>query len=387
MNSQHTFYILSEIFISLIGGVLLLAIWLAVQRHFKHKLAHEITVKRVDKGLVYLGLSLFMWCFSGLITYLNLPNVTSSWWILMSQNIFSILNSLFLILSLFYFDNAPGYLYNNKKTTARIIVFLMSLSLLSFVLALFFNDNLSTIGVRYSAIPDLILSAILSWFLITSLFRTFQNRNMKVVSFIAVAIVLLVFISQLPQSFHIESLRFSGDLLKIIAKTGLISIFMVLGASWVIELAQTPNITHMKIHFSDWNQLFISIPSKGIINQKVEFGNKTTQFNNFLKFAIRRKHALEKDMCIEVFNGGEIPSQTYLSRIIENINEILILNESDKLNRNDMFTFIGQGKYRLRFLPEHIEIDNALLNEFVHNIADKDYLNFVSNTSVLRALT
>ncbi len=376
--NQHEFYLLSEIFISLIGGVLLLAIWMAVQRQFENQLIHEVEIKRVDKGLLYLSLSLFVWSLSGIITFLNVEYSINNWLILLSQNVFSIFNSLFLILTLFFLDHAPDYLYNNKKNVSKVIISLVVLSLLSFVLALIFNDTVSTLGIRYSAIPDLLLSAILSWFLLISLFKTFKARNMIVVSYIALGSIILIFISQIPQVFHIESYLFYTDLIKIIAKTGLISIFLVLGTSWVIELSQTPNVTYMKIHFTDWNQVSISIPTKGIINQNIEFGNKTTQFNNLLKFAIRRKFADEKNMCITVFNGGEIQSQTYLSRIIENINEILELESENKLKRNDLFTFIGQGKYRLRFIPEYIQIDMALLNEFIHNTSNSEYSEFVN---------
>ena len=375
---QHEFYLLSEIFISLIGAILLLAIWSAVQRYFKNQLSHEIPVKRVDKGLIYLSLSLFVWCASAVVTLFSQNVSDSEWTLLIGQNIFSILNSLFLILAIFYFDHAPLYLYNNEKNTKKVIFLLIGLSILSFALAIVFNDTTSTYGIRYSVIPDLLLSLLLSWFLGVSLFRTFAHRKMKVVSAISLVAIILIFVSQLPQAFHIESLSFYNDLIKIVAKTGLISIFLVLGTSWVIELAQTPNVVTMKIHFTDWNQVTLSIPSKGIDNRQVEFGSKTTQFNNLLKFAIRRKCAQEKDMCIEVSSGGEIPSQTYLSRIIDNINDILELDGEDKLNRNDLFTFIGQAKYRLRFIPEFIEIDSALLNEFIHNVDNQQYANFIN---------
>ena len=89
--NQHEFYLLSEIFISLIGGVLLLAIWIAVQKQFKNQLIHEITVKRVDKGLLYLSLSLFVWSLSGLVTFFNIEFNSNDWLILISQNVFSIL--------------------------------------------------------------------------------------------------------------------------------------------------------------------------------------------------------------------------------------------------------------------------------------------------------
>ncbi len=375
--SQHAFYILSEIFISLIGAGLLFAIWTAIQKKFKYKLSHEITIKRIDKGLLYLSLSLLVWFFSALITYLNLRIFKNDWLILVSQNIFSIANSLFLILALFYLDNSPQYLYNNKKSIRKIILFLVFLSLVSFSLSLKYDDTIYTLGLRFSAIPDLILSAVLSWFLGISLYKTFINRDMLMVAIISVITIAVLFLSQLPEVFRAQHLEFYFDLLKIISKTALISIFLVLGTSWVIELSQLPTVTDMKIHFTDWNQVKLSIPSKGISDAKIEFGKKTTQFNNLLKFAIRRKYAPENEMCIEVFNGGEIVSQTYLSRIVENINEILALKTENKLHRNDLFTFIGQAKYRLRFLPNHISIDSALLNEFVYNIENEQYKNFI----------
>ncbi|MCT4580909.1 MAG: hypothetical protein N4A35_05770 [Flavobacteriales bacterium] len=378
INEQHQFYILSELFISLIGGILLLAIWSVVQRNFKNKLVNEIKVKRVDKGLVYLSLSLFVWSCSSLVTLFNLSELSDGGIVLISQNIFSILNSLFLVLALYYLDNSPAFLYNNKQNTNLLILFFILLSLISLGLSVGMNDRLGTNGVKYSVIPDIILSGVLSWFLGFSLFRTFVNRKMKLVAMITVVVILLLFVSQLPSVFYVEAFGFTSDLMKIIAKTGLISIFLVLGTSWGLALAQLPNAQQMKIYFTDWNQIVLSIPSKGIDNKKVEFGSKTTQFNNFLKFAIRRKFASEKEMCIEVVSGGEISSQTYLSRIVENINQILKLEGENKLNRNDLFTFIGQGQYRLRFLPNSIEIDSALLTEFVHNAKNSNYQAFLN---------
>jgi len=377
LKNQHSFYLISEFFIALIGGFLLLAMWLAIKKQFKQKLASEIAIKRFDKGLLYLSLSIFVWAFSSLITLLNFNLHIHNWTIIISQNLFSILNSFFLILALYYLDNAPKYLYNNKKSTKQILLFFTLLTLLSITLALFFGDTIKKNGIRLNAIPDLILSCILSWFLVVSLYRTFSNRNMQIVAIIAVLSIVLLFLSQLPFAFEIKDFSFYNDIIKLISKFTLIAVFLVLGTSWVIELSQLPEATSMKISFTDWNQITLSIPSKNIINQQVEFGKKTTQFNNLLKFAVRRKFAPENQMCIEVFNGGEIPSQTYLSRFMDNLNAILQLENENKLHRNDLFTFIGQAKYRLRFLPEHITIDNALLNEFIENISD-DYRQFIT---------
>lgn len=374
---QHQFYLITEFLISFIGGFLLGAIWLVVQNKFKEKLTSEIPIKRFDNGLLFLSFSVFVWAFSPLLILCFMTFEVNNWMALISQNMFSILNSLFLILALYYFDNSPKYLYNNKKSTKRILLFFIGLSVVSLVLALFFGETINTYGFRFNTIPDLILSGILTWFLILSFYRTFYNRNMKSVAFIAVLSIIILFLAQVPYVFNFESYSFQIDLAKLISKTTLIFVFLVLGTSWVLELSQLPEATTMKIDFTNWNVIVLSIPSKNIINQTIDFGNKTTQFNNLLKFAIRRKFASEESMCIEVLNGGEIPSQTYLSRIIDNINAILELENDAKIHRNDFFTFIGQAKYRLRFLPDCIEINNSLLLEFTGNIDNGQYKGFI----------
>jgi hypothetical protein len=111
----------------------------------------------------------------------------------------------------------------------------------------------------------------------------------------------------------------------------------------------------------------------------VDFGSKTTQYKNLLKFAIRRKHAEGSQQCLEIYAGGELKSQTYLTRIIDNINQILNLQELKKLERRDLFTFIGNGKYRLRVLSENITIDDTLLEEFIKAPENKGYSDLCNN--------
>ncbi len=377
MNPTHQlFYQYTEFLLSLVGGFVLWSIWQTIQQKFKQKLASEITIKRLDKGLLFISLSVFVWAFSALLGIVYQYYQINHWIKIINLNMFSILNSLFLILALFYLDNSPSYLYNNKKSTFRIILFFVVLSIFSLGIALFFGETIQQYGFRLNTIPDLILSTILAWFLMVSLYRTFINRAMKTVAFIAVISVVVLYLTQLSIVFNLEEYTFSINLIKLLAKTSLIYVFLVLGTSWALELAQLPEAKTMKIVFLDWNKISITIPTKNIINQEVNFGKKTTQFNNLLKFAIRRKYAPEKQMCIEVYNGGEILSQTYLTRIIDNINELLNLENEEKLNRNDFFTFIGQAKYRLRFLPEHISIQTQLLQEFIQNLDFPIYSEF-----------
>ena len=92
-----------------------------------------------------------------------------------------------------------------------------------------------------------------------------------------------------------------------------------------------------------------------------------------MKFAIRREHGTGDLQSILVSSGGEIKNQTYLTRIIENINEILQLEAHQQLERRDLFTFLGEGKYRLRMIPENITIDEGLLHEFVQASENEEY--------------
>ena len=122
----------------------------------------------------------------------------------------------------------------------------------------------------------------------------------------------------------------------------------------------------------------MNIPSKGIINQTIDFESKTTQFKNLLKFAIRRKYGKGDEQLITVNAAGEIKNQAYLSRILDNINDILQRKE-EPLKRNALFIFLGQSQYRLRFLPANIQIDKTLLEEFVKQSENQTYNSIVTN--------
>jgi hypothetical protein len=274
-------------------------------------------------------------------------------------------------LALFYFSHAPSFIYNNEKNISKIIALILLVSLLTIGLNLFLPTNQA--AIRVAGIPDLLLSSFLCCLLSYSLYKTFIDRDLKVVAYIAVLAVFLMFIAQLPEVFTQLDDGFTNKLIKIIAKTSLISIFLVLATSWVIELASTPRPSEMTVQFLDWSLVKISIPSKEIYDQVIDFGSKTTQYKNLLKFALRRKWGEGQEQCIVVGAAGELKNQTYLSRIIENCNSILALQEHQQLVRRDIFTFIGNGQYRLRILPEHISIEKGLLDEFLKAPDNQNY--------------
>ena len=73
MTELSQFHILAQIFISLIGGVLLLAIWYNIQSRFRRQLEEDDTQKRIDKGLLYLSLAMFVWVGAGIWNYFAYP--------------------------------------------------------------------------------------------------------------------------------------------------------------------------------------------------------------------------------------------------------------------------------------------------------------------------
>ena len=377
MKDVAIFHTLAHISIAFIGAVLLLAIWYNINQRFRDRLEEDATQQRVDKGLVYLSLALFVWVGSGIWGY-----VRSIWsWeksipYLLGVSLFSTLNNLFMLLALFYFSRAPKFIYNNEKNISKIIGLIVVVAIVSIILAIMIP---ATTTFNLGAVPDLLLSSFLCCLLAYSLYMTFASRDLMVVGLIAVAAVILMFVSQLPEVFLTLNTGFGNILIKIIAKTALIAIFLVLATSWVIELANKPRSSEMMLQFLDWSLIKLTIPSKGIYNQTVDFGSKTTQYRNLLKFAIRRKFATGEEQCITVGAAGELKNQTYLSRILENCNSILALDEPSRLERRDLFTFIGNGQYRLRILPEHLIIEQALLEEFCNSAENQKYSTIVIN--------
>lgn len=374
MSEVAEFHILSHIFISFVGAILLIAIWYNIRQRFKQILEEGEKQKRVDKGLLYLSFAMFIWVASGCWAYIwNVISFEKTVSYQFGIHFLSIMNNMFLLLALFYFYYAPRFIYNNKKNINKILVVIVITSVFTFLFS-YFQDSISiTNGINIIGIPDLILSGFLCYLLGVSFYRTFSHRGLRIVGIISTLVIALMFSSQLSEVFVNYGNDFNNNLIKIIAKTSLIAIFLVMATTWVIRLANMPKTNEMTIRFLDWSLVKISIPTKGIIEQTIDFGSKTTQYKNLLKLAIRKKYGEGENQSITVNLGGEIKNQTYLTRIIENINTILNIDSTQLLERRDLITFIGEGRYRLRMISDHIEIDKTLLEEFCSSTENAEY--------------
>lgn len=371
MNEVTQFHHLSHIFISLIGALLSITLYFNIRKKYA-VLLEEDSQKRVDKGLLYISLAFLVWVMAGIWTL-----VSAKWQIASPlinstlASVFSLLNSILFVGALFYMPNASDLIYHNKKNIQKIIFGFIAITIVM-ILANAFISN-AELAFNYLAIPDILMSLFVSVLLIIVFHKTFVQRGMPTVALISTAVISLLFLSQYPVIFSSYSSEFYTQLTKIISKTSFIFICLVLAASWVIELANTPRNREMKLEFLDWSLIKLNIPSKGIINETIDFGSKTTQFKNLLKFAIRRKYGSGDEQAILVGGNGELKSQTYLTRILDNLKEILPLDDQIELDRKDLFTFLGEGKYRLRLLPEHIIIEDNLLHEFSKQADNQDY--------------
>lgn len=382
MQPVAQFHFLAHSGISFIGAILLFAIYYNIRRRFSAQIGDEGNFLRVDKGLIYLGFALLAWVLSGAWGYTASLFPVKHEVDFAFQIAFSFLNNIFFLLALYYFDHAPDFIYRNKKSRIVLTILVILVAIVSVILP---KDAIS-IGntfIQVNAVPDLIFSFFLSGILGYTLYRTFSHRKLQVVAILSVVIITSMFLSQFPQVVVAWNNNFESYIVKLISKTSLIALFLVLAASWVIELANTPKPAEIRLHFTDWSRIVLSIPSKKIEAVEIDFGSKTTQFKNLLKFSIRRKYGQGDDQCVNVSSGGEIKSQAYVTRIPDNINEILDLQGDNKLDRKDLFTFLGEGKYRLRLLPDAIEIEESLLSEFLHHSENEVYRRLVTSCDPL----
>ena len=197
MNEVTEFYLLSHIFISSIGAVLLIALWSYIKKQFKQILEESNNQKRVDKGLLYLSLSMFVWVLSGCWGYFSIKfSLSETTLYQLGVNLLSITNNLFLLLALFYFYYAPKFIYNNKRNVTIILYLIVITSIATLSISYINGTNTVYKGMRISGFPDLILSGFLCYLLGVSFYRTFVYRGLKIVAVISTFIIFSVLWSQ-----------------------------------------------------------------------------------------------------------------------------------------------------------------------------------------------
>src|SRR5688572_30251084 len=154
MTDVIRFHILAHILISFTGALLLLAIWYNISDRFKQILQEDNAPKRVDKGLLYLSLAIFVWVVAGGWAYLgNGSQFSQRPYFQTGNSLFSITNDLFLFLALCYADHAPQFIHKHKKNSRRIIGLIFIMAVLTCLIPAFLGEYNEIHGLRISALP------------------------------------------------------------------------------------------------------------------------------------------------------------------------------------------------------------------------------------------
>jgi len=329
-----TFYGLWQLVVCLFAFVALMAIWWHIGRKSK------------DSGQVWLALSILCWSFSGcadvyyssrakkegskvyrlLVEIMDSenPSVKVDQYTFQQEimqlkqfqeiesqslegwrSVFSLFNSLFILLSLPWFRYIPKRLEPLIKSKYWTYI-----AGLPFLFSLLPTVSKMISGQRYSMISELdVYYAILTLgFLGAVLWESFAKRRLRILAWLSVACILITLIAQL---YKFSALEMNLILLTAIFKTSLIMIFFALALSWVKELAE--NI------ILDPDRLFLSFSTRKNQQGKFEYlvqltgipGNNNLPilltpalYELFLKFARQKEREGEDWLEIKPKNRG-----------------------------------------------------------------------------------
>jgi len=213
----------------------LLAIW------------YHLGKKKGDAGQVWLALSVLCWAISGAVdiyysslAYTPQSSIAVNGW----RSILSLLNSLFILMSLPWFKHKPAWLKPMIETKTWYIIiglpFLFSLlPTVSRMVTGSAESHVSELDV-YFAVFTLIILVFILW-------ESFTKRGLYLLGYLSVIFVLVTLVAQLYKiTDEVQTLL----LISAIFKSLLIMIFFSLALSWVKDLAEILKINAADIYLS-----------------------------------------------------------------------------------------------------------------------------------------
>ena len=221
--------------VSLFAFISLLGIWYHIGR------------KQGDTGQVYLAFSIFFWFLSGMLNVVFADRLDQTDWKLLHDgftSIFSLLNSLFILLALPWFRYIPPFLESIVKSKYWIVIvglpFLFSvLPTITKMYNLQEYGFISELDVYYS-ILTLVFLGIILW-------SSFAKRGLMFLAVLSALCILITFFAQL---FKMSESQISMLLLSAIFKSCLIMIFFALALSWVKELSERALLSNQNMYVS-----------------------------------------------------------------------------------------------------------------------------------------
>lgn len=202
--------------------------------------------KQGDLGQIWLALSIFCWSLSGATEVIFIrffQEVVYAPYLNGLRSIFSLSNSLFILLGLPWFRYLPERIAPLIKSKYWTIIVLVpfGFSILPTISRILFSRE---IGLIYE--PDIYYAIFTLFFLGGVLWESFHKRGLKWLAWLAVICIFTTLIAQLLKH---PSFEINPALLSAIFKTFLIMIFFALALSWVKELAEhvIPTPEHLQL--------------------------------------------------------------------------------------------------------------------------------------------
>lgn len=261
LSSAHllNFYGWWQFGVCLFAFVALLAIW------------WHIGKKRADFGQVWLALSVLCWSISGLVEIYFSNKLLAAWpvgfdittinellgqqaqeqafWRDGFRSIFSLLNSLFILLALPWFKYIPNPIRPLIKSN-----FWYWIAGIPFLFAIIPTAIRILTGQTFSLIAelDVYYSILTLIFLGWVLWSSFARRRLQWLAILSAICIGITFVAQL---YKLIGSDIDLTLYSAIFKTCLIMIFFALGMSWVKELAENiiPTADFMKLFLKNGN--------------------------------------------------------------------------------------------------------------------------------------
>lgn len=352
--STTTVYLYTLFFVCVFASVAMTSIWLTFQSSTFNDTKEKD--EPVDYGFFWLACALLAWAVAS-VWSINHKAVT----LLSNENtyqgiraIISSINNIFLLLALKYFDRVPPQLekVREHKNFVKVVI------LLSVIAVISSSVLFATLGTSKSFFPDVILSTISLFLLGTGLAYSFWFRNLKMVSLLSGATIILTIISQWLILF--EMLDYWQVFILLTSKIAIIMMFMALAVTFIIEKSRLPEPKEMKLSFNAFGTVDLLIPGK--IDEKA-IKLKDAQYGTMLKLAFCRKTT---DSGWLDYKKEKI-SLNYFTRLAEDIRARIVLSNDkekdtlvnwikDSLIENDW-----SGKRRLKIPPEGIFFDDKTI--------------------------
>jgi len=229
-----SFYGWWQLSVCLFAFIALLAIW------------WHIGKKQNDFGQVWLALSVWCWSMSGAFEIYFIENYTTSESIIDGwRSIWSLLNSLFILLALPWFRYLPESIKHiiQSKFWIYIVGIPFLFSLVPTLNRMISGENLTLINEL-----DVYYAIFTLGFLGYVLWESFLKRRLKVLAYLSLVCIGVVLVAQI---YKLSGNAINVTLFSAIFKTSLIMIFFALALSWVKELAENviPDSSRLFIQF------------------------------------------------------------------------------------------------------------------------------------------